>query len=111
MEPNGIKWFDMEEPETITGRFFDFQYYKHAGKLSIIQKWIKDGTLRRRTINLDRRALLPDVVDMLQRFMATAPQRRQTPPEQPAQQWGAWREGLENKNADFVQQGAAGKIP
>lgn len=74
-----LKWFDAETPEEITGKFFDFAYYRNAGKLAITQKWFIDGGLRQRTVNLDRRALMPDVVELLQRFLETAPRCQKRP--------------------------------
>ena len=58
------KYWELEQPETVEGKFVTFKYYREAGRLQIIRRILTQHGEKLRTITLDRR----DFDDQTRRF-------------------------------------------
>jgi hypothetical protein len=64
------KFWELEQPEEIQGRYINWKLFPKAKILQITRVRIdRDGNERRRTVAVNRKDLTPDVVELLEKFM------------------------------------------
>ena len=67
------RFWEREEPETVEANRLQWSFYRLAGKLQIIRYY---GYDRHQIITLDRRAITPDMIEILKKFINLCEERK-----------------------------------
>ncbi|HCS10977.1 MAG TPA: hypothetical protein DIV40_05925 [Clostridiales bacterium] len=67
------RFWEREEPETVEANRLQWSFYRRAGKLQLFRYY---GYDKRQFITLDKRAITPEMVEILKKFINLCEERK-----------------------------------